>query len=194
MSSASRERIAEIVSYVTRLPFMSVPLFFAVGFVAAGWTGAAWAALCIWLTSGISLLYLLWLVSSGRVRDPGKISRGERTGPLWVVSGIHSVAWLLVVLLGAPAELRAIVLAYAISTVAFAALTPRAKLSLHAAGISGAMVCLLYISGPAGILFAAILPPVWWARRVLGRHTHPELALGALVGGAGTWLAFGATL
>ena len=38
---------------------------------------------------------------------------------------------------GAPAELRAVLLSYALSTVAFALLTPVSNLSLHAAGVSG---------------------------------------------------------
>jgi len=31
---------------------------------------------------------------------------------------------------------------------------------------------------------------VFWARLVLGRHTLVELALGSLVGGGATWIAF----
>jgi hypothetical protein len=86
--------------------------------------------------------------------------------------------------------LRAVLLSYALATLAFAALTPFAKISLHTAGISGALVCLLYVFGPWGILSAPVLPAVWWARRMLGRHTHMELALGALVGGGLTWISF----
>jgi hypothetical protein len=81
-------------------------------------------------------------------------------------------------------------LSYALSTLAFAALTPFAKISLHAAGISGALVCLLYVFDHWGILLAPVLPAVWWARSLLGRHTHMELALGALVGGGLTWISF----
>jgi hypothetical protein len=37
---------------------------------------------------------------------------------------------------------------------------------------------------------ALLVPLVWWARTVLGRHTPLELALGVLVGGGGTWISF----
>jgi hypothetical protein len=97
---------------------------------------------------------------------------------------------VIVTLLGAPVPLRAVLLSYALSTLAFAALAPFAKISLHAAGVSGALVCLLYVFGPWGMLFAPVLPAVWWARRMLGRHTHAELALGVLVGGGLTWISF----
>jgi hypothetical protein len=184
-------RIAELVSDATRLPFLAVPLFALVGVAAAGLLpGLLWALLCLALTSGLSLLYLYWLVRSGRVRDPKKISRGERSGPLWTVAGVHLGGWLLVSLLGAPAPLRAVLLSYALATLAFALLTPFLKVSLHTAGSSGALVCLLYVFGPVGLAFAPVLPAVWWARRVLKRHTIAELCVGVVVGGGLTLVAF----
>jgi hypothetical protein len=186
----SSTRIAELVSAATRLPLLAVPLFLLVGAASAGGTGALWALLCVFLTTGLSLLYLAYLVRSGRVRDPGKISRGERAGPLWAVAALHSGAWLLVTFLGAPADLRAVLLSYALATVTFALLTPLLKLSLHAAGAAGTLVCLTAVFGPWGLLSAPLLPLVWWARTKLGRHTPLELALGALVGGVGTWASF----
>jgi hypothetical protein len=183
-------RIAELVSAATRLPLLAVPLFLVVGAASAGAAGIIWALLCLSLTTGLSLLYLAHLVRSGRVRDPGKISRGERAGPLWVVAAVHSGAWLIVTFLGAPDDLRAVLLSYALAAVAFALLTPLLKLSLHAAGAAGTLVCLTAVFGPWGLLSAPLLPLVWWARIRLGRHTQPELALGALVGGGGTWISF----
>ena len=170
---------------------MAVPLFLLVGAAAAGWAGVPWAFFCLFLTSGLSLLYLLSLTRSGKVRDPGSIPKEERVRPLWTVAVLHAGAWGLVTLLGAPAPLRAVLLSYALSTLAFALITPSAKISLHTAGVSGALVCLLFIFGVQGaIFFAPVLPLVWWARHFLGRHTNPELALGMLVGVGGTWLSF----
>ena len=183
-------RIAELVSAATRLPLMAVPLFLLVGVASAGVAGVPWALLCLFLTSGLSLLYLAYLVRTGRVRDPKKISRGERAGPLWVVAALHSGAWLVVTFLSAPDDLRAVLLSYALATVAFALLTPLLKLSLHAAGAAGTLVCLTAVFGPWGLLSAALLPLVWWARTELGRHTPLELALGVMVGGGGTWVSF----
>ena len=183
-------RIAEILSAATRLPLLAVPLFLLVGAATAGWRGTLWALLCLALTSGLSLVYLVYLARSGRVRNPLKIPQEERVRPLRVVTGLHVGAWVIVTLLGAPVPLRAVLLSYALATLVFAALTPFVKISLHAAGISGALICLLYVFGPWGILFAPVLPAVWWARRTLGRHTHAELALGALAGGGLTWISF----
>ncbi len=169
---------------------MAVPLFLLVGAASDGWGGVLWALLCLLLTSGLSLAYLAYLTRSGRVRDPRKISQGERVRPLRVVAGLHAGAWVFVTLLGAPDELRAVLLSYALATTAFAFLAPFVNLSLHAAGVSGAFVCLIFVFGSWGALFTPVLPLVWWARTTLGRHTLPELALGTLVGGGLTWISF----
>ena len=183
-------RAARLVSDATRLPLLAIPLFLVVGVAAAGWGGLLWGVLCLLLTSGLSLAYLAYLARTGRVRDPGKIPQQERVWPLRVVALLHTGAWVLVTLLGAPAPLRAILLSYALATAAFALLTPLLKLSLHTAGVAGASVCLIFIFGAWGALLTPILPLVWWARTVLGRHTTLELALGTLVGGGLTWVAF----
>jgi hypothetical protein len=188
--TVTRPRLAELVSAATRLPLIAVPLFLAVGAEAAGTQGLLWAVLCVFLTSGLSLLYLVYLTRVGKVSDPRAIPRTERVGPLRVVAALHVVAFLILTFLGGPEELRAALLSYALATLGFALLTPVTNLSLHTAGVSGAAVCLAYVFGAWGLYAFLLLPPVFWARLALGRHTPIELALGALVGGGGTLISF----
>ena len=183
-------KLAELISAATRLPLLVVPLFLAVGAEAGGTRGLVWGLVCLFLTSGLSLFYLIYLARSGKVRDPRSISRAERVRPLRVVAALHVGAFLVVTLLGAPAELRAALLSYALATLAFAFFTPFINLSLHAAGVSGAAVCLVYVFGARGLPAILLVPLVWWARTLLERHAAQELALGVLVGGAATWAAF----
>ena len=183
-------RPAELVSAATRLPLLAVPLFVAVGLEVDGARGLLWALLCVSLTSGLSLLYLVYLTRSGKVRDPRSIPRSERVRPLRVVAGLHAAAFLVVSLLGGPAELVAALLSYALATLLFALITPVSNLSLHAAGVCGAAVCLTHVFGAWGLPAFLLLPPVFWARLTLGRHTPVELVLGALAGGGATWISF----
>ena len=185
------DRFAHLISAATRLPLLAVPLFLAVGAEAAGTAGLLWALLCVLLTSGLSLLYLSYLTRSGKVRDPRSIPRAERVGPLRVVAALHAGAFLLVYGLGGPAELTAALLSYAIATVIFALLTQLINISLHAAGVAGTAVCLIFVFGSWGLPALLLLPAVFWARLRLQRHTLTELALGALAGGGGTGVAFG---
>ena len=187
-------KLATLISAATRLPLLAAPLFLAVGARAAGTQGLLWGLVCLFLTSGLSLFYLFYLAHSGKVRDPRSISRAERVRPLRVVAALHVGAFLIVTLLGAPAELRAALLSYAIATLIFALLTPLTNLSLHAAGVSGAAVCLIYVFGARGLPAVLLVPLVWWARTRLGRHTPAELALGVLVGGGATLVAFQLTV
>jgi hypothetical protein len=181
---------AALISAATRLPLLAVPLFLAVGAQAAGGRGLLWGLLCVFLTSGLSLVYLAYLARSGKVRDPRRIPQSERVRPLQVVAALHAGAFVLVTLLGAPAPLRAALLSYALATLLFALLTPLTNLSLHAAGVSGTAVCLICVFGAWGLPALLLVPLVWWARTVLGRHTRAELALGVLVGGGATAVAF----
>ena len=183
-------RLAELLSAATRLPLIVGPLFLAVGAEAAGVRGLWWGVLCIFLTSGLSLLYLAYLTRAGKVSDPRAIPRIERVGPLRVVAALHAAAFVILSLLGGPAELRAALLSYALATLGFALITPLSNLSLHAAGVTGGAVCLTYVFGAWGLLGFVLLPLVFWARLALDRHTLVELALGALVGGGGTWISF----
>ncbi|MGH3087230.1 MAG: hypothetical protein ACRDSJ_07925 [Rubrobacteraceae bacterium] len=169
---------------------MAVFLFLAVGVAIGGWTGALWAILCIFLTSGLSLVYLYRLARSGRVRDPRRIPRSERVGPLRVVAGLYVLAFLTLTLLGGPPELRAMLLAFALATILFAFSTPFTNPSLHIAGISGTAICVSYVFGAWGVPVALFILPVWWARTVLDRHTPLELALGMLIGTLSTWFSF----
>jgi hypothetical protein len=183
-------KLAELISAATRLPLLAAPLFLAVGAEAAGTRGLLWGLFCLFLTSGLSLFYLLYLARSGKVRDPRSIPRAERVRPLRVVAVLHVAAFMTVTLLGAPAGLRAALLSYALATLLFAFLTPYVNLSLHAAGVSGAAVCLIYVFGVWGLPAVLLVPLVWWARTLLRRHTPQELSFGALVGGGAAWMAF----
>ena len=181
---------AALISAATRLPLLAVPLFLAVGAQAAGSRGLLWGLLCLFLTSGLSLVYLAYLARSGKVRDPRSIPQSERVRPLRVVAALYAGTFVIVTLLGAPAPLRAVLLSYALATLLFALLTPLTNLSLHAAGVSGAAVCLIYVFGVWGLPAVLLVPLVWWARTILGRHTPAELAVGVLVGGGATLAAF----
>ena len=190
MTPDRNKKLAERLSAATRLPLIALPLFLVVGIASNGVRGILWACLCLFLTSGLSLAYLFYLTQTGKVQDPRKIAQSERIKPLWVVAGLHVGAFLVIASLDAPASLQAVLLSYAFATLLFALLTPLTNISLHAAGVSGAAICLAYVFGLWGVLASLLVPPVWWARRKLGRHTPLELALGVLVGGGGTWLAF----
>lgn len=190
----SRNRLAESLSAMTRLPLVATILFPVVGAAVGGWGGLLWGLLCVFLTSGLSLVYLYRLVRSGRIRDAGRISRPERVGPLRAVAILYLASFVLLTILGGPAELRAMLLSFAGATMLFVALTPFTNPSLHTAGMAGTAICVSHVFGAWGVPVALAILPVWWARSILDRHTPLELALGMLIGTGATYLAFEAVL
>lgn len=179
----SRGALVSIVSTVTRLPLISVPLFVALGVSGAGTalSGVLWAVLCLLLTAGLSTLYLEYLRRSVRFGDPARLAQGGRLRPLRIIAVQCLVAWALVSLLGVPFGLGSSVLLYALLVALLALLSPE-EASLHAAAVCGAAIALAYAFGTWGLLAVLLLPPVWWARAATGRHTPGELVLGALAG------------
>lgn len=196
MSPGAAARIAWTISTATRLPLISIPLFFAVGIAGAGEavSGALWAALCLALTAGLSTLYLRYLRRNVRLGDPGRIEQGGRIQPLRVIAVQYLLAWAAVSALGVPFGLGSLVLLYALLVTLFATLAPEEELSLHAAAVCSAAVALAHASGPWGLLAFLSLPPVYWAQTRTGRHTPHEIALGAfagILGGAAVFLLTG---
>ncbi|MDN5697106.1 MAG: hypothetical protein L0G70_03930 [Rubrobacter sp.] len=171
-----------MISTLTRLPLISIPLFVAVGVAESGSAGILWAVLCLALSGGVSTLYLEHLRRSVRLGDSTRIANGGRLRPLRLIVAQHFIAWGVVTLLGAPFGLGSLMLAYALLTAVLAALEPSEEISLHAAGVCAAAVALAYAFGEWGLAAALLLPPVWWARTVSGRHTSQEVALGAFSG------------
>ena len=190
LKAAPARRIADVTSNITRQPVLAIPVFLVVGIADAQVRGLAWAAGCLLATMALPLLYLLYLKRSNRVRDTRNILRDERNGPLWVVTALWMVAFAMLASAGIPAGLRATLLAYVLVTPAFAILTRYTKPSLHAAGATWTVVCLVNTFGPWALSISLLVPLVWWARITLGRHTLLELVLGTLIGGLLTQLAF----
>ena len=63
------------------------------------------------------------------------------------------------------------------------------KPSIHCAGIAGIAVATTWVHGPWGLIVAAMLPIVAWARIVTTNHVLGETLVGAAIGAAGTAIA-----
>lgn len=179
----SRGALVWTISNATRLPLISVPLFFTLGVAGSGsaLSGILWAALCLLLTAGLSTLYLRYLRRNVRLGDPTRIAQGGEIRPLRVISAQYLFAWALVSLLGVPFGLGSVVLLFALLATFQAVLAPE-EASLHAAAVCGAAISLAYALGPWGLLAILLLPAVWWARTATGRHTPQEMRLGTVAG------------
>jgi hypothetical protein len=130
----------------------------------------------------IPLSYILRGVRRGRFADHHIPEREHRRVPL--LFGIVSVAvgLALLVALGAPADVIALLGAGAAGLVVFAAVTLWWKMSIHAGVAAGTVAVLTVVYGPAGLVATPLVPLICWARVRLSAHTVAQVVAGSAVG------------
>jgi membrane-associated phospholipid phosphatase len=98
------------------------------------------------------------------------------------------LGFVLSVVLGAPHELQASLLAALVTGAALASVTGAWKISFHAAAIVGAVAILVWGISWEMLVLAPLVPAVAWSRVALGRHTLAQALAGVAVGSALTIL------
>ncbi|WP_327085317.1 hypothetical protein OIE66_23490 [Nonomuraea sp. NBC_01738] len=170
----------------------------AVGFLAQGWTGAAWGLFASVLCGGVPAAVIAAGVRSGRLDSHHIVDRARRTGPLLSAVAAVVLALVLLIALGAPTLLVATVTAMLAALAVTVPITLRWKISFHAAVCAGTAVVLAHVLPPAptALFGGLVLALVCWARVRLAHHTLGQVLAGAMVGMLTTWgtlAAFGLT-
>jgi len=149
-----------------------------------------------WL--GVSALFVVILpfallvgqVRRGRVTDIHVRRREQRLPIILVFLASWCILILLLVALGAPDELIALIGAGMATLVVIGAITLRWKISLHVGVAAGVLTVFTLLFGPSILLPTIFVPPLGWARVALGDHTIAQVAAGAAVGGVVSGSAF----
>ena len=144
--------------------------------------GVGWALLAI-LFSSVIPYGIIWLgVRRGRLTDHHIGVREQRRRPL--VYGLLSVlaGLSVLILLGAPRPLIAMVVVMFAVLLIVTAINQAWKLSAHAAVTAGSMGVLVIVFGPALIPSLALVALVGWSRVRLGDHTVGQVVAGASAG------------
>ncbi len=142
-----------------------------------------WALTDIALVVALPLLFVVWLVQTGRVSSIDLPQRHERARPYCVAILSAILAAGLSFAFDAPRALTVLLGALAIQTLILSVVTTWWKISLHTAAMAGAAAIGWHVAGPATLVIAALIPLVAWARIALGRHTLAQTIAGTLVGG-----------
>lgn len=158
----------------------------AVGWHAGGAAGAArwWGLPAALFAAVLPFGYIVRQVRRGRLTDHHIEVREQRRVPL--VFGVASVLTGLALLvgLGAPRELLALLAAGAVGLAVCALVTHWWKLSIHSAVAGGSVVVLATVYGPPLLATVLVLGAIGWARVRLAAHTPAQVVVGALVGAA----------
>lgn len=141
-----------------------------------------WGLLTVLFTIALPFSFILWGVRRQRFTDHHIRLREQRPQALAVGIASGLVGLLLLVLLGAPRELIALVVAMAFGLVIALLITFVWKMSIHVASVAGAIVILFLVFGPGVLALAPVVVLVGWARVELHDHTPSQVAAGAVIG------------
>lgn len=187
-----RRRIARLVTEV----FAPVPTV-AILLLIVAWRSAPtavealkWGLLAALFASIIPFVYILRGVRRRQLTDHHVGVREQRPLPLLV--GVASVLAGLALLIawGAPRDLAALVAAMAVGLASSLLVTLVWKISVHVAVVSGAVVILVLVFGPALLALAPLVALVAWARVEIGDHSPAQTVAGAGLGAAVAALVF----
>ncbi|GAA2886399.1 hypothetical protein Acy02nite_41610 [Actinoplanes cyaneus] len=178
------ERIARIVSEVLAPAVLVAALLVTVGWHAGEEPGVSrwWGLPGAIFAAVIPLGYVLHGVRTGRLTDHHIPDRAARRLPLLFGIASLGAGLIVLVLLGAPREVLALLVAGGSGLVIFALVTHWWKMSIHAGVAAGALATLTAIYGPVALLGAPLVVLGGWARVRLTAHTPAQVVVGALAG------------
>jgi len=190
-NSQRRRQLAVVVTELS-----SPAVCVVIGLVVVAWhsasgeAGAAWAGLAILLCAGVPMAYVAKGVKAGKWSDHHVSHREQRTIPLLVGLGSVAVASGLLILVGAPRPLIALVLSQLAGLFVVLVITRFWKVSIHCATAGGLLGVLVAIFGLWALLGIVPLAAIAWSRVVLDAHTWLQVAVGAGLGFLIGWTLF----
>jgi len=182
--TADRTHLARAVTELLAPANLAVAQLLLVSWHSSpGLTGLSWGLLTATFCGLIPYGIVVVGVRRGRWTDRHIRVRQQRPVPFLVAIASFLAGLALLVALGAPQELIALVLAMLTCLAATLLVTLWWKLSLHTAAASGTVAILVLTFGPLLILALPAVGLVAWARIRLGDHTLTQTLAGAALGG-----------
>lgn len=148
-----------------------------------------WAAIYGLFVSLLPILFVLWLLNTGRIEELHMSDTGERHLP-YLVGIICSLLFLGIVSLAeGPDLLHCLAMFNVITLSALALINTRWLISFHAAAISSAWLIVGLVFGwQASLIVLPFVLLVVVVRLYLKRHTLAQIIAGVILGLASVWV------
>ncbi len=143
---------------------------------------AKWGILAALFASILPFLYIVRGVRRRQLTDHHVRVRAQRPLPLTIGVASAITGLVLLLVLGAPRELVALVGAMVVGLAASTLVTLFWKLSIHAAVTAGAVVIMILVFGPILLVLTPLIALVSWARVAIGDHTPAQAVAGVCLG------------
>ncbi len=133
-------------------------------------------------SSVVPIVHVTWLWRRGVVDSLDVDQRQRRLWPLVVGILSYIAGYVLLTRMQAPVIAAGLMFCYATNTLLVACITRWWKVSVHATGIAGPVIALIFRFGWPVVPLYALVPIVAQARVVLGKHTIGQVVVGACIG------------
>jgi membrane-associated phospholipid phosphatase len=184
MSTADRTHLARAVTELLAPANLAVAQLLLVSWHSSpGLAGLGWGLLTATFCGLIPYGIVIAGVRSRRWTDRHVRVRQQRPVPFLAAIASFLAGLALLVALGAPQPVVALVVAMLTCLASTMFVTLWWKLSLHAAAAGGTVAILVLTFGPLLLLALPVVALVAWSRIRLGDHTPAQVLAGAALGG-----------
>jgi membrane-associated phospholipid phosphatase len=183
-----RRTVAEIISAVFNAPFVSLYAFLALILYLSAPGAPTLLLITAIFGTALPTGVILYMRKRGIIGDVYASERGTRFKPFLAALASYLAGMLLLLALGAPRSVTALMACYFVNTGIMTIITLKWKISIHASGVAGPATFFVYEFGPALLPLLFVILPVGWARITLGAHTRNQVLVGFFLTIALTWL------
>ena len=170
----NRRSTAEWVTYLLEPKNWIIATTLAVGWHAAGARGLAWGAVAAVFAGVLPTVFINRGIRDGRWADRNVGAKRPRLIVLSFIIASVAVGLVLMVGLGAPAELSGYFACMLGSIAVLAAITTAWKISIHCAVASGSVTILALLFGAWLIPAYLLVALTGWSRVAVKDHTPPR--------------------
>ncbi|MBT2546173.1 hypothetical protein J7E99_37330 [Streptomyces sp. ISL-44] len=179
-----REKAARILSDVLAPANLVVALLLLVGWHSTGsWSGLGWGLLAALFCGVVPIGIIVLGVRRGALTDQHIRVRRQRVVPMALSLVSVAAGIVLLHVLGAPADVFALVVAMLAGLVSSLLVTVGWQISIHMSVAGGTVMILLLVFGPPVLPAALIAAAIGWSRLALRAHTAAQLLAGTALGG-----------
>ena len=179
------DRLARTITEVLAPPHLVIGLLVVVGAAShrSAVIGALWGLAAALFVGVLPYAGVLLAVRRGNLSSRNIPERVHRLAPIVLTAVSVAVGVTLLVLLGAPRDLVALVGAMLAGLAATGLVTTVWKISMHTAVAAGASVILALVFGPWLLLTLTLPIGVGWSRVHPHAHTLAQVIAGGILGG-----------
>ncbi len=179
-------KAARVYSNVVSPPVMFALLGLAIALKERPfWEGMAWAAGYGLFVSLLPILFVVYLLKTGRISELHMSNTGERHWPYIIAIACALFGLLLVNWLQGPETMRCLLIFNVVELAALAVINIFWLISIHVTGVVATMTIVWLVFGwAASLIVLPFVISVSWVRLYLKRHTISQVVAGGFLGAA----------